>query len=96
MQHGNFDKNLIFFCPFPSIPATKGCLSLLLYRFGKARGKKPPGVDGLLERIARRADLDQKRACGLELVVAGIAHGDGAHERGIVLIERFLHGAGEL
>ena len=58
MQHGNFDKNLLNFCLFPSIRATRARLSLVLYRFGKARGKKPCAVDGLLERIARRADLD--------------------------------------
>ena len=68
----------------------------ILYRFGKARGKKPRGVDGFFERIARRADLDEKRARRRVLVIAGVAHGDGAHQCGVILVQRFLHGAGEL
>ena len=47
MQHGNFDKNLLIFCLFPSIRATMARLSFILYRFGEARGKKPRGVDSL-------------------------------------------------
>ena len=96
MQHGNFDKNLCFFCLFPSILAAGAPLRPVLYRFGKARGKKPRGVDGFFERIARRTDLNKERARRHVLVVAGVAHGDGAHEGRIVFVQRFLHGAGEL
>ena len=96
MQHGNFDKNLCFFCLFPSILAAGAPLRPVLYSFGKARGKKPRGVDGFFERIARRTDLDEKRARRHVLVVAGVAHGDGAHEGRIVFVQGFLHGAGKL
>ena len=58
---------------------------------GKARGKKPRGVDGFFERIARRTNLDEKRARRHVLVVAGVAHGDGAHEGRIVFVQGFLH-----
>ena len=80
MQHGNFDKNLYFFCLFPSILAAGAPLRPLLYRFGKAR----------------RTDLNKERARRHVLVVAGVAHGDGAHEGRIVFVQGFLHGAGEL
>lgn len=96
MQHGNFDKNLCFFCLFPSILAAGAPLRPVLYRFGKARGKKPRGVNGFFELIARRADLNKERARRHVLVIAGVAHGDGAHEGRIVFVQGFLHGAGEL
>ena len=86
MQHGNFDKNLCFFCLFPSILAAGAPLRPVLYRFGKARGKKPRGVDGFFERIARRADLNKERARRHVLVVAGVAHGDAPRIQQFVVI----------
>ena len=51
----------------------------------------------LAELIAKVfTNLDEKRARRHVLVVAGVAHGDGAHEGRIVFVQGFLHGAGEL
>ena len=56
MQHGNFDKNLCFFCLFPSILAAGAPLRPVLYRFGKARGKKK-AIAAIVDDIKERAGV---------------------------------------